>query len=59
MNAFWASENFDAFMVIRSLQPREPGAENSNNKRSGFAVSDHWLAENPFRFSDRAQNVIK
>jgi len=30
MNAFWASENADAFMVFRSFPAREISAENSN-----------------------------
>jgi hypothetical protein len=31
MNAFWASENFEALIVLRSSS-REIGAENSNSK---------------------------
>jgi hypothetical protein len=29
MNAFCASENFDAFIVLRSSQPGKNGTENS------------------------------
>jgi hypothetical protein len=36
MNAFWASENFEAFIVFRSSQPRENNAENSNSERPVF-----------------------
>ena len=39
MNAFWASENFESFIVFRSSQPKGNDAENSNPKRSSFKVS--------------------
>ena len=39
MNAFWASENREAFIVIRSSQPGI-STENSSQKRSSFAASD-------------------
>ena len=41
MNAFCASENFDAFIVFRSSQPKESGAENSNSERSSLLGADH------------------
>jgi putative transposase len=40
MNAFWASENFEAFIVFRSSQPGENNAENSNSERSNFRGAD-------------------
>ena len=40
MNAFWASENCDAFILFRSSQPRENTAENSNSERSSFRGAD-------------------
>jgi hypothetical protein len=42
MNAFWASENFEAFIVFRSSQPRENNAENSNSERPSFRGADHF-----------------
>jgi hypothetical protein len=39
MNAFWASENFEAFIALRSSQPGI-GAENSSQKRSSFVGSE-------------------
>ena len=41
MNAFWASENCDVFIVFRSSQPRENTAENSNSERPSFRGADH------------------
>ena len=41
MNAFCASENFNAFIVFRSSQPRDVTAENSNYERSSFQGSEH------------------
>jgi two-component system, NtrC family, sensor kinase len=40
MNAFWASENFEAFIVVRSSQPRGFGSENSSQNWSSFPGSD-------------------
>jgi hypothetical protein len=40
MNAFWASENCDAFIVFRSSQPGENTAENSSFERSSFRGAD-------------------
>ncbi|PSJ56630.1 hypothetical protein C7I85_24020 [Mesorhizobium soli] len=40
MNAFWASENFEAFIALRSSPNREITAENSNSERSSFRGSD-------------------
>jgi len=40
MNAFWASENFDAFIVFRSSQPGNSGAENSSSDQSSFRGAD-------------------
>uniref|UniRef100_UPI0028A92732 hypothetical protein n=1 Tax=Paracoccus jeotgali TaxID=2065379 RepID=UPI0028A92732 len=40
MNAFCASENFDAFMSFRSSPSREIVAENSSFKRSSLRGSD-------------------
>src|SRR5258708_37046382 len=42
MNAFWASENFEAFIVLRSSQPGI-GAKNSNHKRPSLSASDQIL----------------
>src|ERR1700722_18065018 len=44
MNAFCASENFEAFIVFRSSQPGEITAENSNSERSSFQGADHFCA---------------
>jgi cytochrome o ubiquinol oxidase operon protein cyoD len=41
MNAFCASVNFDAFILLHSSQPWEP-VENSNQKRSSFQGSDQF-----------------
>src|SRR5580693_3484563 len=43
-NAFWASENCDAFIVFRSSQPRENTAENSSFERSSFRGADQFYA---------------
>ncbi|QKC73242.1 hypothetical protein EB815_32030 [Mesorhizobium loti] len=43
MNAFCASENFDAFIVFRSSPDREITAENSTFERSSFQGSEHSL----------------
>jgi len=40
MNAFCARENHDAFIVFRSSQPRDLGAENSSFKRTSSRGSD-------------------
>jgi hypothetical protein len=40
MNAFCASENFDAFIVFRSSQPGDVSAENSSFERSSFQGSE-------------------
>jgi hypothetical protein len=42
MNAFWASENCEAVIVLRSSQPGI-GAEDSNQKRSSFVVSEQMV----------------
>ncbi|CAD5257043.1 Penicillin-binding protein 1C (fragment) [Bosea sp. 21B] len=47
MNAFWASENFESFIVFRSSQPKGNDTENSSPKRSSFKGSDQrrlWCA---------------
>ncbi|ODT17015.1 MAG: hypothetical protein ABS35_26815 [Kaistia sp. SCN 65-12] len=41
MNAFCASENFDAFIVFRSSPARDVIAENSTFERSTFQRADH------------------
>ncbi|MEQ9490907.1 MAG: hypothetical protein RIM72_18165, partial [Alphaproteobacteria bacterium] len=41
MNAFWASENFDAFISSAPLPSQENHAENSNSKRSSFLGAEH------------------
>jgi len=41
MDAFCASENFDAFIVFRSSQPRDATAENSSFERSSLQGSEH------------------
>ncbi|QNT68045.1 hypothetical protein [Defluviicoccus vanus] len=43
MNAFCASENFDAFIVFRSSRPRDVAAENSNHKGSSLRGSHHFF----------------
>ena len=43
MNAFCASENFDAFIVFRSSQPKGKYPENSNSKWSSFQEADHFI----------------
>jgi hypothetical protein len=53
MNAFCASENLLAFIVFRSSQPRDSGAENSNLKRSSFVGSDHYAS----RFGDEESSM--
>jgi hypothetical protein len=52
MNAFWASENFEAFTVFRSCQPGENNAENSNPERPSFqgAESDDVEGRKPSGF---------
>ena len=45
MNAFWASENFESFIVFRSSQPKGNDAENSNPKRSSFKGSDQSIRQ--------------
>jgi hypothetical protein len=40
MNAFCASENFDAFIVFRSSQPGDATAEHSSFERSSFQGSE-------------------
>ena len=40
MNAFWASENFESFIVFRSSQPMETTRKRSSSKRSSFKGSD-------------------
>lgn len=42
MNAFWASENCEAFIVFRSFPARDNTAENSNPNWSSFMGSDHF-----------------
>ncbi|MBL8590803.1 MAG: CRISPR-associated endonuclease Cas3'' [Methylobacteriaceae bacterium] len=51
-NAFCASENFDAFIVFRSAQPRESGTENSNSKRSSSSGEEHRLPVGPLRLHE-------
>ena len=41
MNAFWASENLLAFMVLRSSSGRQTVAEHSRSGRSSFQGSEH------------------
>ncbi|RVE94023.1 hypothetical protein CN172_26900 [Sinorhizobium meliloti] len=40
MNAFWASENCDAFIVFRSFPSQENAPENSNQNWSSLKGSD-------------------
>src|ERR1700733_14741550 len=42
INAFCASENFEAFIAFRSSQPGENTAENSSSKRPNFRGADHF-----------------
>jgi len=46
MNAFCASENFDAFIAPNPVQPQKTSRENSNQKRGSFWGADHhaWKA---------------
>jgi hypothetical protein len=46
MNAFCASENFEAFIVFRSSQPGENNAENSSSERPSFRGADHNTTAN-------------
>jgi hypothetical protein len=55
MNAFCASENFDAFIAFRSSQPREIRTENSNSKRSSFRGADQWAHHEAWKRSDLNQ----
>ena len=41
MNAFCASENFDAFIALRSSQPKGSATEDSTQKRSSLRGVDH------------------
>jgi hypothetical protein len=41
MNAFWASENREAFIALSAPPSRGITAENSSQKRSSFAGSEH------------------
>lgn len=41
MNVFCASDNFDAFIVFGSSQPRGPTPEDSTQKRSSLTGADH------------------
>ncbi|MGY6644833.1 MAG: hypothetical protein ACXIVD_06390, partial [Salinarimonas sp.] len=43
MNAFCASENFDAFIVFRSSQPTDITADNSSSEWSSLQGADHDL----------------
>jgi len=43
MNAFCASENFDAFIVFRSFPAQGKHPENSSLKRSGFQGAEQEL----------------
>jgi len=43
MNAFWASENCDAFIVFRSFPSQENAPENSNQNRSSLKGSNQLL----------------
>lgn len=42
MNAFWAYENCDAFIVFRSFPSQENAPENSNQNWSSLKGSDQW-----------------
>jgi putative transposase len=55
MNAFWASENFDAFIVFHSSRPRPGYAENSSLKRSSLMVPHQLVTAiaTSFKASDR------
>jgi hypothetical protein len=48
INAFWAPENLEAFIALRSSQPGI-AAENSIQKRSSFAVSEQRVGTHPPR----------
>jgi hypothetical protein len=56
MNAFWASENCDAFIAFRSSQPGENTAENSNSERPSFRGADHRLQ---FLAADQGDPVLE
>ena len=53
MNAFCASENFDAFIVLRSSQPGIT-PENSNQKQSRIPASEHEERKTPGRCAECA-----
>jgi hypothetical protein len=46
MNAFWASENCDAFIVFRSFPSQENAPENSSLNWSSLKGSDHHHGAN-------------
>jgi hypothetical protein len=52
MNAFWASENCDVFIVFRPSQPRENTAENSNSERPSFRGADQIRPAGRTKVSD-------
>jgi hypothetical protein len=41
MNAFWASEKLDAFIISAPVPSRENAQENSNQKRSSLKGAEH------------------
>ncbi|QDG94428.1 hypothetical protein NIBR502774_17870 (plasmid) [Rhizobium sp. NIBRBAC000502774] len=43
MNAFWASENCDAFIVFCSFPSQENAPENSSQKWSSLKGSGHYI----------------
>ncbi|AEH81254.1 hypothetical protein SM11_pC0182 (plasmid) [Sinorhizobium meliloti SM11] len=49
MNAFWASENCDAFIVFRSFPSQENAPENFNQNWSSLKGSDHQTSDDEVR----------
>ncbi|RVK67929.1 hypothetical protein CN157_29160 [Sinorhizobium meliloti] len=60
MNALWASENCDAFIVFRSFPSQENAPENSNQNWSSLKGSDHhrYAARSPRRCRRRARERL-
>ena len=50
MNAFWASENCDAFIAFRSFPSEEETPENSSQNWSSLKGSDQWEVGDGRRF---------
>jgi hypothetical protein len=52
MNAFCASENFDAFIASAPSPNRDPSAENSSQKRSSFRGTEQSRVRHPATISN-------